>query len=204
MGGIPSGCRITRRETPPPLSGRFGFIRAREYLRRDFAYRCAYCQIHETRAGGPEHFSTYHFQPRSKGGPVNDYSNLYWCCTGCNGFKSDHWPTEIEAAGGYRYADPCREQDYGAHFVEEETGRLVALTNCGTYHLARLRLNRPSRLVARRERSEISQRLMTIRDLIAQIEHRGVFMTEAQAIVRISEVISTLESQLATSIPPFI
>jgi hypothetical protein len=185
------------------MRGENGYLKAREHLRRDFACRCAYCLIHENRAGGPEQFWIDHFWPRSKGGPLNDYANLYWSCMGCNGFKSDHWPTPAEAEGGYRYADPCREWDYGTHFAEDETGRLVAITNCGTYHIARLRLNRPSRLLARRERTEINRRLMTVRQLIAQIELRGPTVNEQQAISLISELIAILETQLATAISAF-
>src|SRR5579862_4983970 len=155
----PSQPRIVRKQTPPKMSGSDGYLKSREHLRRDFVYRCAYCRIHESRAGGAEQFWIDHFQPRSRGGAVNDYANLYWACMGCNRFKSDQWPSPAELARGYRFADPCREQDYGHHFKEDENGVLIALTACGSYHIERLRLNRPARLQARRDRLTMQRAL---------------------------------------------
>ena len=89
--------RIKRQETPPKMTGRRGYLKAREYLRRDFENRCAYCMIHETQGGGAEAFWIDHFKPRSKGGYVNDYNNLYWACM----------PSPPERRKGYRFADLC-------------------------------------------------------------------------------------------------
>ena len=107
--------RIRRRESPPKMHGRTGYRNAEPYLRRDFDYRCAYCGVHEQLKGGPQAFCIDHFKPRSKGGPVNDYSNLYWVCIPCNIIKHDKWPTQEQQRQGYRFADPCREQDGGVH-----------------------------------------------------------------------------------------
>jgi 5-methylcytosine-specific restriction endonuclease McrA len=116
--------RIVRREIPPKMVGDRGYRKATDHLRRDFAFRCGYCMIHEDTSGGREHFEIGHFQPRSRGGEVNNYDNLYWACRGCNNLKGDQWPSVIQFAAGYRYADPCTETDYGHHFVEEPTGEL--------------------------------------------------------------------------------
>jgi hypothetical protein len=162
--------RIVRKETPPIMRGRDGYLKARELLRRDFDYRCAYCMIHEQQAGGPESFSIDHFRPRSKGGRVNDYANLYWTCIGCNRNKGHTWSTPSERRRGFRFADPCQEQDYGVHFVENDQGELVPQTLCGEYHLKLLRLNRPSRVARRRERNEFMAQFTEVASLIQRLE----------------------------------
>ena len=103
--------RIQRQELPPVMRGRTGYRNAEPHLRRDFGFRCAYCSVHEQIKGGPKAFCIDHFKPRSKGGPVNDYTNLYWVCIPCNMIKHDKWPTDEQLRRGYRFADPCREQD---------------------------------------------------------------------------------------------
>jgi len=88
--------RIVRREEPPNMTGRDGYRKAEPYIRRDFDYRCAYCLVHEQQLGGPKAFCIDHFKPRSKGGRVNDYTNLYWACVPCNLFKHDKLSNGVE------------------------------------------------------------------------------------------------------------
>jgi hypothetical protein len=187
------------------MSGQNGYLKSREHLRRDFVNRCAYCQIHENRAGGPEQFWIDHFQPRSKAGAANNYANLYWSCMGCNWIKSDQWPSPAEVARGYRFADPCQEQDYGAHFKEDENGTLVALTLCGSYHIDRLRLNRPARLQVRRERKimqhALQEHIAMVIKLIETVSERGATEIERQAIRQILDLIQTLQVEMSDSIP---
>ena len=90
--------------------------------------------------GGPQAFCIDHSKPRSRGGPINDYINLYWVCIPCNMIKHDRWPTSEQLRQGYRFADPCREQDVGIHFVESDDGLLQPLTTCGEYHDKNIRL----------------------------------------------------------------
>lgn len=160
--------RVTRKESPPEMTGRTGYRACKEHLRRDFENRCAYCCIHEDEAGGDEHFWIDHLKPVSKHGPVNEYDNLYWACMGCNRHKGASWPDATMSALGYRFVDPCIEQDYGAHFYEDVDGTLHPLTRPGTYHLDKLNLNRRSRKKRRRERSEFLAALQVAIELAAK------------------------------------
>ncbi len=199
--------RIIRKETPPKMTGRDGYRKAREHLRRDFAYRCAYCMIHEQQAGGADVFWIDHFKPRSKGGRVNDYANLYWACMPCNHIKDNAWPTQSERRRGWRFADPCKEQDYGVHFVENEEGELVPRTPCGAYHVRMLRLNRTLLVARRRERNEFRARRAEAIALVERLEQRVTIFSEDEAAIQ-SEVIAHvqreiewLQSELAIAIP---
>ncbi len=199
--------RIRRKETPPQMTGRRGYLKAREHLRRDFEERCAYCMIHETRGGGIESFWIDHFKPRSKGGRVNDYNNLYWACMSCNHIKGAVWPTSPERRKGYRFVDPCREQDYGVHFVENEDGNLIPQTPCGEYHVLKLRLNRSTRLALRRERNEFAAHLAEALVLIERLEKRTATVScpesadERVVIAHIQREIELMQSELAVAIP---
>lgn len=118
--------------------------RYRPFLRKDFLYRCAYCERPEIYLGGAECFEIDHFRPRSKFPWLDaDYSNLYYCCAKCNRYKGDSWPEAALAAAGYRFADPCAEDVYRDHLREQPDGDVEAITKCGEYSRAHLRLGRP-------------------------------------------------------------
>ncbi|MCS6861025.1 MAG: HNH endonuclease [Abditibacteriales bacterium] len=189
------------------MTGRNGYQKAREHLRRDFAYRCAYCMIHEHAAGGAESFWIDHFKPRSKGGRVNDYANLYWAYMLCNHIKSNNWPTRSERRRGQRFADPCQEQDYGVHFVEDEEGKLVPQTPCGEYHVRMLRLNRTLLVARRRERNAFVARRSEAIALVERLERQAATLSGDEAaiyrevIAHVQREIESLEAELKITIP---
>jgi hypothetical protein len=183
------------------MSGRDGYLKAREPLRRDFDYRCAYCLVHEQQVGGLEAFSIDHFRPRSKGGRVSDYANLYWSCNGCNRVKAESWPTASERSQGARFADPCREQDYGFHFIENELGELVPRTRCGEYHIVVLRLNRPSRVAYRNSRNRLTAQLAEATTLLQHLEREPATELNRVIIAHLEWEIEWLQSELAIAIP---
>jgi hypothetical protein len=131
---------FVRRENPPAYSvaGKY-----REHLRRDFLRRCAYCERTESYMGGEEAFEVEHFRPKSKFPDlICTYSNLYYACRRCNGHKSETWPSEETASRGQTFADPCAQDPYVYHLREREDGGLEALTPCGAYSNAHIRLDR--------------------------------------------------------------
>jgi hypothetical protein len=183
------------------MTGRDGYLKAREHLRRDFYHRCAYCMIHEQQIGGVEAFWIDHFRPRSKGGRVNDYANLYWACIGCNHVKGEAWPTPEEQRQGMRLADPCCEQDYGVHFIENEQGELVPQTRCGEYHVLTLRLNRPSRVAYRLARNKLIMQLAEAVVLVEQLEQEPATDLKRKIIAHIQTEIDLLQAELAIALP---
>lgn len=199
--------RIVRREEPPKMTGRAGYRKAEPYLRRDFDYRCAYCVVHEQQLGGTKAFCIDHFKPRSKGGRVNDYANLYWSCIPCNLFKHDNWPTAEQRRQGYRFADPCREQDYGVHFVESDVGELMPQTLCGEYHVLTLRLNRAWLRRLRLERNQKQERLNEALALQEELEQTVANRSDPEAEVKLRLLsflrneIEALQRELQVGIP---
>jgi hypothetical protein len=203
----PSTPRIVRRERPPKMTGRHGCLKTREHLRRDFQYRCAYCMIHEQQGNGPDAFWIDHLKPRSKGGCVNAYANLYWSRFPCNHFKGNHWPTAAQRRQGQRFADPCQEQDYGVHFVENESGELAPQTPCGAYHVTALRLNRPRLTHPRLLRNAKQQHLAEVLALQQELERAVAMRSGAEAEDRqrlltfMRREIESLQAKLSVAIP---
>lgn len=137
-------------------------------LRQRFGFRCGYCGVHENEIGAE--LTADHFQPRSRGGSEAP-DNLVYCCHACNEFKADHW----EEAAPERILHPLRD-NYAEHFQLDDDGRLRALTETGTFHLERLRLNRPQ-LVTVRLRRRMAQQVLARQEALIQ----GLRQLERQA-----------------------
>lgn len=117
--------------------------RCKKFLSRDFAKKCAYCKIREGDLSGPDSFEKDHFIPVSKGGS-DEYDNLYYACTSCNGKagKSDFWSNTL--------LDPCRDDILGIHISLSDDFRYEYITEQGEEYIKTFKLNRKSYVIKRR------------------------------------------------------
>lgn len=149
---------------------------ARRKLRAQYDFRCGYCGVSESDAGGP--LTTDHFQPRSRGG-TDEPDNRVYCCFTCNSHKGNHWS-----------ADPSEQllhppnDDASAHIRLMADGTISALTERGRLHLETLHLNR-TELVAHRQAllaqskaaaslSDSMEELEALRQKVAELERELV------------------------------
>ncbi len=137
--------------------------RTRELVRQRSSYRCEFCGIHETDAGGE--LTIDHYRPRVRGGS-DDPDNLIYACSRCNLYKHDYWPESPDAPHLWN----PREEPWAAHFVELPGGTLESRSPTGAFTMRQLRLNRPQ-LVAKRQRgqqaAESQKQLELYRGMIA-------------------------------------
>jgi hypothetical protein len=152
----------------------------REFLRRDFRFRCAYCLIPERyflegEGGEIDHFRPLH-PPKETDKDFshlrNVYSNLYWTCGACNNSKGNKWPTDEEYADGLRFLDPCVE-DHEEHWRILPDGKAVSLTTIGEYTVEQLNLNRPALVRYRQMMYTLEQRAAEIRETLATASLTG-------------------------------
>ncbi|MBC8229859.1 HNH endonuclease [bacterium] len=141
----------------------------REELRRRYNRRCGYCTIREEDYGGQ--LNTDHYRPISRGG-TNERDNLVYCCTRCNQYKGDFWPTAEDLAAGHRILH-THQDDLTLHFREETDGRLTGLTVTGQFHIHKLRLNRPGLIALRVRRRKMAQLRQLLEELTQQ--HRRLY-----------------------------
>jgi hypothetical protein len=118
------------------------------YLRRLFAYTCAYCWVHESWLGGEKTFEVEHFRPEGDARFKHlrcVYNNLYYVWGPCNRAKGAAWPTAAQEAEGFRFVDPCDDssfEHFGYELVDGScTGRLCGYTNAGRYTIEKCALN---------------------------------------------------------------
>src|SRR4029079_7155041 len=101
---------------------------------------------------------------------------------GCNRIKGDAWPTLSERRRGRRFADPCKEQDYAVHFIENEDAELVPQSPCGELHVQMLRLNRRHRVARRRERNDVAAHLSEALSVIERLEQQSPTRQQREVI----------------------
>lgn len=121
----------------------------RESIRALYNFRCGYCGVTETEAGGQLEID--HFCPRSHGGK-DTLDNLVYACPTCNRFKGDYWLAP-EASPDLMLLHP-QQDDLSAHIESLPDGRLIGLTRRGWFHIQRLRLNRVQLIELRLQRAE--------------------------------------------------
>ncbi len=114
-------------------------VGTRELVRERAGYRCEFCRIDETGAGGE--LTIDHYRPRARDGS-DDLGNLIYACSRCNTYKHDYWP---ESPDSPRLWNP-REESFEVHFSALPGGLLEARSPTGAFTISKLRLNL-SRLV---------------------------------------------------------
>lgn len=148
--------RIVRGKPPKKTFTDNTYKKAKPYLLRDFARRCAYSQQHTDRSLGEKTMEIDHHNPTVKGHLRNKYENLFLATRHCNGSKSNTWPSKAMRKKGIYLLNPCTETDYGFHIFEHPvTHRLIGVTPAGIFHIICCDLNAEHLIVERRERAKI-------------------------------------------------
>lgn len=151
-------------------------------VRERFAYRCGYCGVSEADTGGE--LTVDHHQPSSAGGDESD-KNLVYCCSRCNLYKGDFWPTAADITRGWRILHPS-EDDLTHHLrLSQRTAEIEPLTETGRFHIALLQLNRPA-LVAHRLQKRLLM-LLAEKEQLLQTENvqlRATIRAQEEYLVR--------------------
>jgi hypothetical protein len=163
MGKIPLDppALLVKRSSVPTRSSPSDY---REELRWDFWYSCAYCTITEIETSGVSRFEVEHYNPAVSGETnINEYENLNYSCSTCNGHKGK-FPV------GYSLPSDCYILSPDRHDIQEhleidgnDHSFLHGRTRTGEFNEKFLYLNR----LHLREIREIRQELSEAREYLA-------------------------------------
>ena len=111
-------------------------------------YRCEYCHAPEIVFNFP--FEVEHILPQSRGGS-DDLDNLALARHACNLFKSDCETGQDEESQAEVTLFHPRTDAWEQHFrMDTERAEIVGITPVGRATVARLQMNRPRQITARR------------------------------------------------------
>jgi len=185
-----------RKQTPPKKTKYQDY---KEFLRKDFLYRCAYCNTHEAHFGGLRNFHVDHFRPKKRfPGRTLTYTNLYYACSLCNTFKGETWPSRAQLKADFRFIDPCEEDPYENHLlVNPRDGSLHAATNPGRFTNAHIRLDRPQLQKHRYRQNQARQKCEELRSALANPSLPPSWVSRAK------ELIDEIERESLNPEPPY-
>lgn len=111
-------------------------------------YHCEYCHAPEILFNFP--FEVDHILPQSRGGS-DDPDNLALACRACNLFKSDFETGQDEESQAEAMLFHPRNDIWEQHFrIDKERSEILGITPVGRATVARLQMNRPRQVTARR------------------------------------------------------
>lgn len=127
------------------------YRRFKDYLKKDFNNRCAYCDLYDLWIE-PLPYQIDHFIPMKEIKAAKrfeletTYSNLMYACPVCNRLKSDMFSGSI---------DPCKienqlfynpdNDNMNDHFYRDDKGRIMSDDKKGKEIIERLQLYRPTK-----------------------------------------------------------
>jgi len=171
--------KLARKEKPKKFGNYQSF---KPFLRRDFSFRCAYCEISEAEYGSFRNFAVEHFKPKKKfPALVCHYPNLFYACSLCNSFKGETWPSPKLIKQGLYFLNPC-DHEFAEHLYEKFDGALQIKSNAGDYTVQYLHLNSEQRKKTRTDRRSI---LNLIRKLKTDKKEMKSFLPRATNADRI-------------------
>ncbi|AZA82140.1 hypothetical protein C1637_10085 [Chryseobacterium lactis] len=116
----------------------------KEDLSVEAKHRCVYCCIHESRWGGIRNFHVEHYKPKSIfTEDINNYNNLFYACSVCNGFKGNDWPNDQQPTFDVAFYPNPIEYNYSELIqVDYENGNVRGNNFTANYIIEKLYLNR--------------------------------------------------------------
>ena len=150
----------------------------KRYLRLEFNYACAYCELSERERGGSCNFGCDHYRPQSLFPEFAlDYNNLLYACSRCNSFKGDFW--RVPKYTTMYILNPF-EHDIDKH-INKSLPKWVPRTWPGYFTIDTLRLTSEGKIMKRENRAlahtlltESKNKLTEALDLQKQAKERGM------------------------------
>lgn len=106
--------------------------------------------------GGSKKFHIDHYKPKIKfPKSINDYINLFYCCSDCNNSKKDFWPTLFDRFLNRFILNPC-EHDFEEHYDMNQP-EWRGSTQVALWHIEKLRLNSKKRIQFRQDELYVHQ-----------------------------------------------
>lgn len=163
-----------RQQHPKP---RRNYKSYKRFLRLEFGFTCAYCDLSERERGGSCNFGCDHYRPRVLFPELAaDYNNLLYACSRCNAFKQDFWPSGKFPA---LYVLNPFVHDVAKH-LDKSLPKWQPKTYTGYFNIRQLRLasegkiaKRENRVTAKNLLAESKEKLAQALNLQEQAKKRG-------------------------------
>ncbi|WP_156170503.1 HNH endonuclease [Luteimonas sp. FCS-9] len=168
----------------------------KKFVRREFQRTCVYCRQPDSSAPNLN-FGVDHFRPKADSrfaALLNEYSNLYYCCAGCNSRKGNYWPaTPAEPM----FVNPCDDVMSRHLKFEAASGEIKALSDSGLHMEELLELNSPENVAYRRSTLRIMSLIESqIATLLSERTKFEDALRRSGPNTAVSEALNDIEAEL--------
>lgn len=193
--------RIPKEASPVPQTGQY-YYDWKDDLATEGKEQCVYCTINIKPFGGIRNFHVEHYRPKAKDkfpALTHTYSNLFFACAICNGFKGDDWKNEpSEKLDNHSYPDPSKV-DYSDFLFRDSLHLVDSKYITGKYIIQKLFLNRPQLILERKSfhlHELLKNEIQKLKDIVLEIrkQDQGNLLAEA-LIAMIETTILLIEGQ---------
>ena len=167
--------RISKEESARPKIGKY-YWDWKEDLAQEGREQCVYCAININSFGGIRNFHVEHYRPKAiEKFPhlEHEYSNLFFACSICNGFKGDDWKDEPSDKFDNRsYPDPSKI-DYSSFLTYNDSHLIESQCVTGKYIIQKLFLNRPQLILERKSfylHEILKTEIQKLKDIVPEIK----------------------------------
>jgi hypothetical protein len=166
-------------------------------LRKEFLFRCAYCETREPELGGSQSFHIDHYRPKKKFPLlISAYNNLVYACRNCNTYKSDYWPQYHEKLIGKIILNP-REGSLDAH-IDKSNFVWQGKTSQGKWNIIKLRLSSATLSQRREDRTRIEKKILKLRDCLKELNFAFTNAQKENAWAESQELAKLIEDETKT------
>ena len=196
--------RIPKENSSNPKTGKY-YSDWKEPLSIEGKEQCVYCTINIGSFGGIRNFHVEHYRPKAADKfPTleHEYSNLFFACSICNGFKSDDWKNEPSPQfDNHAYPDPSKV-DYSDFLFQDALHLVDSKFITGKYIIHKLFLNRPQ-LILERKRFYLHQVLKNeikkLKDILLEIKKQDKENPLADGMITMIETTTLLIEERYTN-----
>jgi hypothetical protein len=137
----------------------------KEWVRKEFFYNCIYCNANEPERGSKSNFAVEHYLPKGVAQFKHletEYSNLYYACSVCNGYKGTYYANGFVKLLGKVIVNPC-DHDIDLH-IDKRQYKWQGISTEGQFTVSKLRLDSKANQTRIKDREVILQIIKVFED----------------------------------------
>lgn len=179
--------RIPKESSPRPKTGKY-YSDWKEHLSKEGKEQCVYCTININSFGGIRNFHVEHYRPKAEDKfpkLEHEYTNLFFACSICNGFKSDDWKNEPSPKlDNESYPDPSKV-DYSDFLFLDAVQLVDSKFITGKYIIQKIFLNRPQLILERKSfflHQILRKEMQNLKDIFIELQKQNIQIPSQFAI----------------------
>ncbi|MCW8933725.1 MAG: HNH endonuclease [Gammaproteobacteria bacterium] len=171
----------------------------KKYLKIEFDATCVYCRMPDS-LSEEKSYAVEHYRPKSKFPHLETaYSNLFYSCCNCNGYKGSFWPDNSQKAMGMFVPNPCDHVMHD-HLRSQAEGTIKPHSLTGQWAIELLDLNAPlqvkKRLTYLKFKKTIESQIADLKGTYSELEKNEKKIVDSKKLKSLQQDMADVERQI--------